>query len=80
MVKFELRSEGITELMRSSDMVSGLGAIADGIARSLGDGFDSDTYVGKSRANASIRTTTPEAYYSNLKHNTILKAVEVHKV
>ena len=66
--------------MRCGDMVSGLGNIASGIARSLGDGFGSDTYVGSNRANASIRTTTPEAYYSNLKHNTILKAVEVNKV
>lgn len=80
MVKFELRSEGIVELMQSGDMVAGLGAIADGIAKSLGEGYGSDTYVGKSRANASIRTTTPQAYYSNLKHNTILKAVEVNKV
>ena len=80
MVKFEIRSVGIVELMKSSDMVSGLKKIAEGIAQSLGEGFDSDTYIGKTRANASIKTTTPEAYYSNLKHNSILKATEGHKV
>ena len=80
-VEFELRREGIIELMQSSEMLDGIAKIANGVVASLGDGYETSPWPnGKTRVNVTIRTNNPHAYYSNLKHNTILKAVGAHKV
>ena len=50
--------------------------IANGIAQELGDGYGTNSRMGRNRAIAEIKAETPKAYYSNLKHNTLLKAVK----
>ena len=76
MVKFELNREGVAELMKCAEMQQGIYAMADEVVARCGEGVEAEKIVGKTRCSAKIRTVTPKAYYSNLKHNTILKAVQ----
>lgn len=71
--KFELNSQGVVALMKSSEMQSVLISRAKGIQKRAGDGYD--VYVGRNRANVSVRTATDEAAQDNLDNNTLLKAV-----
>lgn len=75
-VDFELDREGVKDFMRSAEVQELCETIASQVCASLGDGYEVDTFVGETRANASVGAVTPHAYYSNLKHNTILKAVQ----
>jgi hypothetical protein len=61
--------------MQSEEMQSILKDKANNALNSLGEGYKSDTYVGKTRANAMVYADTYQAKRENLKHNTILKAV-----
>ena len=75
--QFELNSEGVIALMKSSEMLNGCTKIAEGVVAKLGDGYEVDPYPnGKTRINVGIKASTPKAYYQNLKHNTILKAIQ----
>lgn len=76
MVRFELNRQGVADLMKCPEMQEGLSQMADEIVQRCGEGYDSVATVGKTRASEKIVTTTKHAYYSNLKHNTILKAVQ----
>lgn len=71
-MRFELNRAGVAELMKSGEMVDVLTSYADSIADAAGDGFD--TYIGRNRANVSVRTATDAAAEKNLKDNTLLKA------
>lgn len=74
-VEIELNSAGIRELLKSSEMESFCRQQAEGVANRAGDGYVVDTHVGKTRVNAMVSAETRKAYYSNLKHNTLLKAL-----
>lgn len=73
--KFVLNRASISELMKSEEMQSILKDKADNALNSLGEGYKSDTYVGKNRANAMVYADTYQAKKDNLKNNSILKAV-----
>jgi hypothetical protein len=73
--KFKLSKEGVIELLKSEEMSDVCYRYASKVAAIAGDGYEADRYAGKSRVNSSVRATTPKAYYSNLKHNTLLKAL-----
>lgn len=73
--KFVLNRSGIKELMKSEEMQTILKEKADGALNSLGEGYKSDTHVGKNRANAMVYADTYKAKRDNLKNNSILKAV-----
>ena len=73
--KFVLNRAGVRQLMQSEEMQSILKDKANNALNSLGEGYKSDTYVGKTRANAMVYADTYQAKRENLKHNTILKAV-----
>lgn len=47
---------------------------ADRIRSRCGAGYEVTTYVGSTRANASVAAMTPEAKADNAKNNTLLKA------
>ena len=49
---------------------------ADAIKNRCGDGYETDLFVGKTRANAMVSATTYQAKADNLRNNTILKAVK----
>ena len=75
-IKFELNRSGVRELLRSDEMMAVCKQYADGIQARAGAGYESDTYVGKNRVNASVYPATKEAYRDNLDNNTLLKAVK----
>lgn len=61
--------------MQSDSMQDILNKKADQVAKNAGDGFEALVRVGKTRASVKIHPETPKAYYSNLKHNSLLKAL-----
>lgn len=77
MAKFhvELNSDGVRELLQSSEMTDICRSLAEGIAGRAGAGYEVTTYRGKNRVNASVHAATNEATQDNLKNNTLLKAV-----
>lgn len=74
--KFVLNSKGLNELMKSAEMQSILTQKAKAVAAKCGAGYETDIYVGKTRANASIGPKTKKAKRDNYKNNTLLKAVK----
>ena len=74
-VKIELNSDGVRELLRSSEIMEVCKSHADKIAARAGSGYEVTTFTGKNRVNASVHAATEEAYRDNLKNNTLLKAV-----
>lgn len=73
--KFELNRSGVRDLMQSDEMQSILKDKANNALNSLGQGYKTDSYVGKNRANAMVYADTYQAKRDNLKNNSILKAV-----
>ena len=75
-MKFELNRAGVRALMQSAEMQAVLKGRADGDLNSIGEGYKSDSRVGKNRANAMVYADTYQAKRDNLKNNSILKAVK----
>lgn len=73
--KFILNRAGVRALMQSTEMQSILKSKANNALNSLGEGYKTDAYVGKNRANAMVYADTYQAKRDNLENNTILKAV-----
>lgn len=73
--KFKLNSSGVRALLKSEEMQAHLSEKASGIRNRCGEGYETDTYVGKNRSNAMIYATTYQAKSDNMKNNTLLKAV-----
>lgn len=73
--KFELNSEGVKDLLRSDEMTGALNELALKVRNSAGDGYEISEYIGKNRANVSVRAETKKAKRDNLKNNTLLKAL-----
>lgn len=48
---------------------------ANAIQGRAGEGYEAETKIGANRVYAVVRAATPKAYYSNLKHNTLLKSI-----
>ena len=71
-----LNSAGVRSLLKSSEMQGVLKDHADAIKNRCGDGYETDLFVGKKRANAMVSATTYQAKADNLRNNTILKAVK----
>lgn len=77
--KFELNREGVRELMQSAAMKSVINDKAQRIVQFCGEGYEMESRTGRTRTSATVHTATPHAYYSNLKHNTLEKAVRSAK-
>jgi len=75
--KFVLNRAGVRELMQSDAMVNVLQSYASTAMASLGDGYETSTYVGRNRANVRIEAVTSAAKKENSDNNTLLKAVGV---
>lgn len=73
--KFELNRNGVAELLKSPGMIEILREKARGIQEAAGDGYEISSYVGKNRANVSVKTKTKQAIRDNNKNNTLLKAM-----
>lgn len=75
--KIELNNSAIRDLLRGEDVQNALSSRANLIKSKLGEGYETDIYVGKNRANASIRAESKEAKRDNKKNNTLLKAMNL---
>ena len=75
LIKFELNSEGVQELLKGAEMQSILKDTAAEKAEAAGTGYDSDVHVGAKRAYANVFPATKEAYYDNLDNNTLEKVI-----
>ncbi len=73
--RFELNRSGVRELLKGDAMQAHLQSIANKAQTSLGEGYESDVYVGKNRANSMVWAETFDAKRENSKTNSILKAV-----
>lgn len=73
--KFELNRAGVRELLKGGEMKNIVEGYASEIRGRAGPDYEQDSYVGKTRVNAMVYPGSPEAYYRNLKHNTLLKAI-----
>lgn len=72
--KFELNRDGVRQLMQSSEMQAVLKTYATSIQNRAGEGYD--VYVGKTRANVSVRTRDDKAVQDNLEKNTLLRSLK----
>lgn len=70
-----LNRAGVAELMKSPEMVACLKETAKTIQNRVGDGYETNTFIGKNRANISIKTKSRKAIRDNNKNNTLLKAL-----
>lgn len=73
--KFKLSRKGVREFLKSEAVKNMLEEKAKAIQQRAGDGYEVSTYVGKKRANASVRANTIKAIKDTKKNNTLLKAV-----
>lgn len=74
-LKIELNSQGIQEVLKSTAIQNNLSEISRDICKRCGEGYKTDIYVGKVRANASVIADTWGAKRDNLKNNTMLKSL-----
>ena len=80
-VRFELNRAGVAELLKGPEMQQALSEHAARVQQRCTAGgagaeeYEAVTEVKGTRAVATVRTASSHAYYSNLKHNTLLKAV-----
>ena len=75
LIKFELNSAGVQELLKGGPMQGILGSLAAGKASQAGEGYDSDVHVGQKRAYANIFPATKEAAHDNYENNTLEKVI-----
>ncbi|MCR1233228.1 hypothetical protein [Streptococcus suis] len=75
-MRFKLNRAGVRDLLKSPEMQAVLTDKANGIRNRAGDGYASDIYVGKTRANAMVYADSFKAKRDNKKNNTLLKAVK----
>lgn len=77
--EIELDSAGIVALLQSAEIMEVCHGVAETARSACGDGYEIDTYVGKTRVNAMIQAVTPAAKADNAKNNTIQKAIGAMK-
>lgn len=81
--KFKLNKPGVEAFLKSAKIQSEMNDRAQAVASSAGVGYEIRDYVthekNGGRAGCLVYADTPEAYYSNLKNNTLLKALKAAK-
>lgn len=74
-VEFELNSDGVKELLRGAEMQSIIRECTSAVLDSAGDLYEMEMKEGANRCWGTVRPSGAHGYYSNLKHNTLLKAL-----
>lgn len=74
-VKVKLNRKGVRELLKSDELRNVCAQRAQNAMAHLGPGYETNTYIGKTRANAGIRAKTRQARSDALKNGSIWKAV-----
>jgi len=75
-VKVKLNRAGVKALLRSEEMRAICEKHASDIVRRCGEGYETDSFVGRNRVNVMVSASTYEAKRDNAENNTILKAVK----
>lgn len=75
-VKFELNRQGVSQLLKGTEMQNVLRNHAQQTAAACGHGYKTDIHVGTNRANAGVYADSESAKRDNLKNNTILKNLQ----
>lgn len=73
--QFELNRDGVRQIMQSAEMKAVLEETAQHIAQNAEGDYKVDTITGRRRANTEVSCASAKTYYSNLKNNTLLKAM-----
>lgn len=63
------------EVLKSAEVKAALNNIANDVVRAAGPGYKAKPYVGPLRAGVIVAPDTSEAYYDNLRNNTLLKSI-----
>lgn len=75
LLKFELNSAGVQELLKGGKMQSILEGCAASKAGQAGEGYESAVHVGKKRAYANVYPGNQEAANDNYSNNTLEKVI-----
>ena len=73
--KFELNKEGVRQLLSGSKMQNIVSAYGERVQKAAGEEYDVDVKSNKDRCFVRVSPSTPHAYNSDRKHNTLLKAL-----
>lgn len=78
MSSFEIKldSNGIRELMKSDEVMSACETIAGQVLNRCGDGYAMEQKMYTTRGGYIVYPDTADAFYDNLRNNTLLKAVK----
>lgn len=75
-VRVVLNKRGVRSLLKDEDLRQVCADHANKALAKLGDGYETDTYTGKTRSNAMIWASSAQARRDARKNNTIWKAVK----
>lgn len=75
-VRVVLNKRGVRNLLKDEDLRQVCADHANKALAKLGDGYETDTYTGKTRSNAMIWASSAKARRDARKNNAIWKAVK----
>lgn len=78
-VKIRLNSAGVRELLKSAEAQGICMEYAQQVQRAAGEHFVAEKRNYPKRSGAAVRPDDAEGHYSNLKHNTLVKALQSAK-
>lgn len=78
-IEIELDSAGVRALLQSPEIKAVCVDRIRSVQAMCGEGYETDTIVGKTRVNAMLRASTPAAMADNAENNTIEKAIRSMK-
>lgn len=73
--KFELNSDGVRELLKSTGIQEELKKHGQEVASRADGIWETKSGVGRARANVKVVTNDKDTFYKNLKTNTLIKAL-----
>ena len=66
---------GVSPDASDEEIKKALNDVSSQTLNAAGEGYKAKPYVGKNRAGVIVAPETAEAYYDNLRNNTLLKAL-----
>jgi hypothetical protein len=72
----KLNKAGVAELLKSSPVLADLESRAERVASAAGEGFETDSEIGKTRARASVRTVSRKAMEAEAKDRALTRAID----
>lgn len=75
-IKVKINSAGAEAILKSDEVLADLERRAKAIAAAAGDGFETSSMVGQSRARAGVGTGTREAMRSEAEDRSLTRALD----